>query len=184
MALHRLHSTLVLVAVLAVPAVARGQEPAATFDQLRFVLAPQSDIRILETNGRTVKATFVGFSGESLDVLVDGSRQLISPEDVVRIGQRKDDSLSNGARNGLIAGAAIGLLGGIEITREAGGSAGVFIPVGMAIYGGIGAGIGVGIDALIKAERTVYDARARRTSLSIAPILWRERKGVAVTLGF
>jgi hypothetical protein len=56
--------------------------------------------------------------------------------------------------------------------------------MGMAIYGGIGAGIGVGIDALIKAERTVYDARARRTSLSIAPVVGRERKGVAVRLGF
>jgi hypothetical protein len=52
------------------------------------------------------------------------------------------------------------------------------------VYGGIGAGIGVPIDALMTTQRTVYDARARHASLSIAPVVERERKGVAVRLGF
>jgi len=53
-----------------------------------------------------------------------------------------------------------------------------------AVYGGIGAGIGVAIDAMIRTERTIYDAHARRASVGVAPMVGRTRKGVAVTVGF
>jgi hypothetical protein len=104
MASQRLRSALVLLASLAVPALAHAREVADNFDQLRFVLPPGSDLRIVEADGSTVKGKFVGFSGQALDLVVDGSRHLIAQEDVVRIQQRKDDSLSNGARNGFFAG--------------------------------------------------------------------------------
>ncbi|HEX7137589.1 MAG TPA: hypothetical protein VF219_07075 [Vicinamibacterales bacterium] len=79
-------------------------------------------------------------------------------------------------------GAGFGLLGGAAIVMEGGSP--VFLPIVTVVYGGIGAGIGVAIDALMTTQRTVYDARARQASLSIAPVVERERKGVAVSLGF
>jgi hypothetical protein len=183
MSFRRWAIAVVLLALLGASRSAHAQEAADDFDQLRFVIAPGSTIQVVEASGATVKATFLGARGDSLDLLVRGARQSVARDDVVRIRQRRDDSLANGARNGLIAGAALGLLGGMAIANE-GGSAAVYIPVVTAVYGGIGAGIGVGIDALIKGERTVYEARARHASLSIAPVVDRERKGVAVSLGF
>ena len=82
-----------------------------------------------------------------------------------------------------VGGAAFGLLVGLGL-REYGG--GVYIPLSIAIYGGLGAGIGVGIDALITSDQMIYDARARSSSAGwrIAPVITRERTGIAVSLGF
>jgi len=47
----------------------------------------------------------------------------------------------------------------------------------------IGAGIGVGIDALF-GPKTVYRSNVRASRVSLAPILGRERKGVAASIRF
>jgi hypothetical protein len=182
MASRRWRIAFVLLALYVVPRSARAQEAADDFDQLRLVIAPGSTIQVVEANGATVKATFLRARGDSLDLLVHGARQIVARDDVVRIEQRRDDTLANGARNGFFVGASVGLFGGAAIAAEGGGP--VFIPVLTAVYGGIGAGIGVAIDAMIRTERTVYDAHSRRTSLAVAPVVGRERKGVAVSLGF
>jgi len=179
---HRLQSALVLVGSLAVPGIARGQETAGTFDQLRFVLAPGAEIRVLEADGKSVKGKFDGISGQSLVMTVRGAPVLLDQDAVVRIEERHDDSLANGARNGFYVGAGFGFLGGAAIAREGGGP--VFVPIAMAMYGGIGAGIGVAIDAMIRTPRTVYDLHARHTSVTVAPVVGLTRKGVAVSVGF
>jgi hypothetical protein len=182
MASHRLQSALVLVAALAVPAIARGQETAGSVDQLRFVLAPGSEIRVVEADGKSVKGRFDGISGQSIAMTIQGTHVLLDQDVIIRIDERHDDSLANGARNGFYVGAGFGFLGGAAILMEGGSPA--FLPIVTAFYGGIGAGIGVAIDALIRTERTVYDVHARRASLAVAPVVGRARKGVAVTVGF
>ncbi len=171
-----------VVVVLSAPAAARAQPVAETLDQLRFVLEPGADIRVVGIDGKTVAGTFETISGASLALTVHGARVSLEQDRILCIRQRRDDSLGNGARNGFIVGAALGLLGGLAIHSEGGSAA--FIPATTLMYGGIGAGVGVGIDALIRSERTVYDAHARHASLSIAPVVVRTRKGVAVTVGF
>jgi hypothetical protein len=47
---------------------------AVSFDQLRFVLQPGSDVRVFDTSGRTFKGMFDGFSEGALALVVDGSR--------------------------------------------------------------------------------------------------------------
>lgn len=178
---HRLQ-LLVLVVSLAVPAVARGQDAARTFDQLRFVLAPGSEIRVVEADGTSVKGTFDGVSGQSLAMTIRGAHVLLDQDTVIRIDERHDDSLANGARNGFYVGAGFGLLGSAAILSEGGSPA--FLPILTAFYGGIGAGVGVAIDAMIRTSRTVYDVHARRASLAVAPVVGRTRKGVAVSVGF
>lgn len=182
MASHRLQSALVLVASLAVPAIARAQDAAETFDQLRFVLAPGAEIHVLEADGRSVKGKFDAISGHSLIVTVRGTQVLLDQDTVIRIEECHDDSVANGARNGFYVGAGFGLLGGVAILMEGGSPA--YLPIVTAVYGGIGAGIGVAIDALIRTPRTVYDVHARHASLAVAPVVGRTRKGVAVSVGF
>jgi len=49
----------------------------------------------------------------------------------------------------------------------------------------LGAGIGVGIDALVKGEQLIYSKRAPITpTVRVSPLLGRERQGAFVSLGF
>ncbi len=182
MAWHRLRSALVLIASLAAPAIALGQETAETFDKLRYVLASGSEIRVVEADGKSVKGKFDGISGQSLAMTVHGAHVFVDQDTVIRIEERHDDSLANGARNGFYVGAGFGLLGSAAIVVEGGSPA--FFPIVTAVYGGIGAGIGVAIDAMIRTQRTVFDVHARRTSVAVAPVVGPTRKGVAVAVGF
>jgi hypothetical protein len=56
----------------------------------------------------------------------------------------------------------------------------------VAFYAGIGAGIGVGIDALIPSKQTIF-AGPSQTALKnfrVKPIVSNARKGVAVAFSF
>ena len=181
----RASARIVLSAVISAcaPVGARAQQPAETLEELRFILAPGSDIRVVEADGRTVEGRFDGVSADALALSVRGGRRLVSRDAIVRIQQRCEDSLGNGARTGFLAGAALGLLAGLALDREV-RSGGALIPISMAVYGGIGAGIGVGIDAFVRVPRTVYEASARHASVAIGPIAGRSRKGVALSVAF
>ena len=84
-------------------------------------------------------------------------------------------------RNGALIGLAIG--GGIfgpaigVVTRDWG----VAIAGGL-IYAGIGAGIGVGIDALIEGPRVIYAASRPKTTVNIPPTPARSGRGVVLSL--
>ena len=55
----------------------------------------------------------------------------------------------------------------------------------VAIYAGLGAVVGLGIDALIRGHVVVYTARPRvQNRLVVAPIVARGGKGVRLTLSF
>jgi hypothetical protein len=171
-----------VVCVLTWPGNSYGQEVASTLDQLRVVLAPGSEIHVLTTDGRSIDGTFDRVSGSSLAFSVHGYERILTQDDILRIRQRRDDTLANGARHGFLAGATMGFLVGAALQGEVRSAA--LIPVSMGLYGGIGAGIGVGIDALIRHDRTIYDATASRHTVSVAPVVQSARKGVAVTVGF
>ena len=48
------------------------------------------------------------------------------------------------------------------------------------MMGGIGAAIGTGIDASIQGRQEIY--AKSRTTVSVAPVIGRDRKGVVFTL--
>lgn len=50
--------------------------------------------------------------------------------------------------------------------------------------GAFGAGVGIGIDALIRGRRTVYQAPPGATRLRVAPILARRGGGLRVSASF
>ena len=117
-------------------------------------------------------------------MLVGGNTRTLQESDILTIRQRKDDRLSDGARNGFIGGALFGVLVGVALREYDGG--GALVTTAALIYGGIGAGIGVGIDGMITSDRIIYDARARssRANIRVGPFMTPERKGVALSLGF
>jgi hypothetical protein len=92
---------------------------------------------------------------------------------------RESDSLLNGALIGAGAGAASGLffctlMEPWEFCRQDFSS--------MAKFGAIGAGIGIGIDALIR--RKVYQTASGETEVLAAPIIGRRARGLRLSVRF
>jgi hypothetical protein len=54
----------------------------------------------------------------------------------------------------------------------------------MLRFGALGAGIGIGIDALIRGQRTIYEAPIRSTRVRATPILGRHGQGFQVSVSF
>ena len=184
----RLARTLVaiLVAVLfASPRVAAAQEPVKSFDQLNTRLKPGDTIWVTDAQGREVKGKIVDVAPGVLTLKADGSKTYTSG-DVNLIRQRQHDSLGNGALIGLGVG---GLGVGLACLAAADGRDEGWCLAAALVYGGIGMGIGVGIDALIPGKKLVtYRAPSTPGSsqarLSIAPVITPRAKGVAVSFAF
>ncbi len=142
-------------------------------------------------DGSKITGTFVQVSGDLIEVrprtrFPVPSRQVPFSE-VKMIRQGRSDSLINGALWGLVAGA-----GGALVVVGAYTCSGChwdppWFPLAMAgLYGGIGAGVGIGIDALLRSgERVIYSKPAASTpTVRVTPLLGRERKGVFLSVGF
>jgi hypothetical protein len=171
------------VLFLLAPTSGHAQEVASSFDQLRVLIRPGDRVGVTESGGRELDGVVDRLADSSLTLVVDGSKRTFQEDDVVRIRERTHDKLAAGARNGFIAGAALGVLAGLAVKGEVGSAA--IVPFSAVLYGGLGAGVGAGIGAMIHGHRIIYDSSARRSpSLAIAPAIARERKGVAVLLAF
>jgi hypothetical protein len=101
--------------------------------------------------------------------------------EMLQVRDRRSDSLLNGALIGAGAGIASGLFlcTRTEPWRNCRDDAG---PI--ALFAAIGAGIGIGIDALIQPRVTVFQSKDGSTRLEAAPIVGREAGGARLTLAF
>ena len=122
-----------------------------------------------------------GFTPEPGTIAAAASGELRRVEDqgAVRIERRKNDSLLNGALIGAAAGVGTGIaycmmMEPWEICND---------PGPLSIFGALGAGIGIGIDALIREREVVY-GRENSTQLHVAPMVGRGTKGVRLGLRF
>jgi hypothetical protein len=174
----------VFVVLFAVPRHGTAQEIAGSFDQLRVLVKQGDRIRVTDTSGREVVGTIADLGVSSLALLADGARRDFTEKDISAIRQRRSDSVANGALWGLGIGAALGLFGGVAIASSE-ENAGALIPIVTAVYGGIGAGIGVGVDALISSEQVIYTRRAGTSArIRLGPVLTRNRRAVALSVLF
>lgn len=168
----RIVSVLVLTSSLAY-----AQQLAGTFDQLRVLVKPGDTLTITDGSGHRLRGKLVDLSASSLVLEASGTRRQFQDTEVGTIEKRGSDSLKNGALIGLSIGG--GLFG--SAIAAATGDAGL-AALGAVIYGGIGAGIGVGVDALVEGPRVIYAAAASGPrTFQIAPILSRSRKGVLLS---
>jgi hypothetical protein len=186
MSISRKTAVVLASALIAMPAIAAAQEPVKSFDQLNTRLRPGDTVWITDAQGREVKGKIVDLAPGAVTLKADASRTY-GPADVNLIHERRPDSLKNGALIGLGVGGGLTLglcLAGSE-SEDAGWCA-----LAAGIYGGAGAAIGVGIDALIPGRKIVaYRApgssgAARQARLSIAPVISPRAQGVALSFTF
>ena len=175
---------LAAVSLLLAVALAAAQEPVRDFSQLDTRLRPGDTIWVTDAQGREVKGEIVDLAPDSL-TLKAGPARRFGPADATLIRQRRHDPLWNGALIGFAVGGGLGLgMGNFSGSWDWGDAA-----TGAVIFGGIGAGIGVGFDALIPGKKqVVYRApgpgAASHARLSIAPVVTRRSKGLAVSFAF
>ena len=174
----------VLVGLGALAAPARAQGVAQSFTELRLLIRAGDMVTLTGVKGDDVRGRVESLTATSLVLARDGRLQTWSEADVVSIRQRRGDSLGNGALIGFGVGVGTVLVSALADDSLRQNDYG-FVAVAAGLYGGIGAGIGVGIDALIAREYVIFDRpRSARVDVRIAPMLGRGIRGLGVSIAF
>lgn len=146
---------------------------------LETILSPGMTVWISDSGGREEKIRVVGVSGGVLTAASSGIRRRFRTSDVTQVKVRRSDSLLNGALIGAGAGVAAGLL----LCRATEPWENCRDDIGPLLrFGALGAGIGMGVDALIRGQRTIYPQRTN--GLHAAPVVGRHRAGLQFSLVF
>lgn len=171
--------------IMAMPSWSAAQEPpeppTAVFQDLPLLVNLGDRVTVTDDTGRELQGELIDISPSALSVLVDDMRHDLQEANITRIRQRRPDSLMNGTLIGLLSGALFTVVSAAAVEGEGGP---LVVVAGAAITGGIGAGIGALVDYERVGSRVVYDARNSSRRVTVAPLLARHQKGVAVTLGF
>ncbi len=156
---------------IAGPAAAQPADPV-----LAGALQPGSTVWILTATAPELKVRVVDLTPDSVVVTSGAERETVAFADIVRVRARRSDSLINGMAIG--AGAAIGagltLCRTTESWRNCLTSTWPIIRIGL-----VGAGIGAGIDALIRPRRTVFETGGN-ARFTVAPVFGRQAVGATV----
>ncbi len=171
---------LILFAVSTASAVS-AQTPQGAAPNLESTLIPGKTVWITDPAGREEKTRIVGVSGDIVTTTAGGHLQRRPTADIMRVRVRHADSVINGALIG--AGAAVA--SGLVMCRLTETWENCRDDIGpMLRTGAIGAGIGIGIDALIRGRRTIYEADRGTTRLRATPIIGRRAGGLQISLNF
>ena len=181
----RLAMVAAIAVTIAMPSLSAAQAPSETptaaFHELPLLLSLGDRMTVTDDTGRELQGELIDLSPSALSVLVDDTRYDLQETDIAAVRQRRPDSLKDGALWGFMAGAAI--ISGLMLSSGCS-----FHPTGVlaaiGVYGGLGAGIGAGVDSAHVGSRVVYDTRGSSRRVSVAPLISRDRQGVAVSLGF
>jgi hypothetical protein len=175
---------------LVTAAAASAQDPVASFDALAGRLQLGQVIWVTDPTGREARGRLERLSSDELVLKSDGSRTFAAA-DVLRVRARERDSLKNGALIGLGVGGGMGTVWCIGAALDDSGDidAPVECAEGFTVFPGLGALIGLAIDAVIPGKmRVIYEApssqEARRARLVVAPLVTSRAKGLAVSLVF
>ena len=189
---HAVTSTVLLLAgLLATALPASAQESAASFDTLAERIRVGQLIWVTDTTGREVRGRLERLSSDGLVVRTNGLEVFGAP-DVRRVRARDRDSLKNGTLVGLAIGGGLGTAWCIGAIADDSGEidAGVECAEGFTVFPGLGALVGLTVDAAIPGKvRVVYQVSpprgTARASLTVVPSFSRRRtKGVTVRFEF
>ena len=154
------------------------------FYQRRLAVRLGDIVTVTDTGWRQIKGKIADLSTSSLALIVARNRRDLPESEVAQIVEDHRHT-GAGAAWGLPAGAAVGAIYGASCRSSEWCGAGFFILMEAGLNGGVGAGIGAGVGAGTVTQHVVYQrpgSSARRVTVS--PLATRERKGVALTLGF
>ena len=175
---------LAVINLLLAFALAAAQEPVKSFDQLNTRLKPGDTVWVTDAQGREVKGRIVSVRSDELALDSDAATSF--PAGSVRlVREREDDSVWKGTIIGGAVGAALGLsFGGFSGSWRWSDAA-----AGAVMFGGIFAGVGLAVDALIPGKKIVVyrgpAAPARPSAhFAVAPVVTRRAKGIEVSCVF
>ncbi len=179
-----------MVAVVAIlasalfPLAANAQGTAKTLDELRLLVKVGDTVTITDASAGVATGRIASLSPSAIELNADGRLRTWTEADIAQIQHRRSDSLGNGALWGFGIGAAFAVVAfaaaGDEAVEEEGG----WMVLETGVYGAIGAGIGVGVDALIKKTSIIYARAPGGASARIVPIITGGRRGVALRMAF
>jgi len=158
----------------------------AAFDQLPTALRPGDTVWVADVSGREVKGRLLSLSASSLALQTGGETRDLSAERVANVFVRGPNPLKNGAITGLVVGSGLTIAIGCAVS----GCGFEGFPGTVLVVGGMGAAIGVAIDAAIPGKKTlVYSAPGSATAwparaVSIAPFFDGKRTGVLLAVRF
>jgi hypothetical protein len=171
---------LILFSASTGPAVS-AQTPRGTTVNLETTLMPGMTVWITNSNSREEKTRIVGVSGDTVTATAAGEIRRLRTTEIMRVRVRHADPVINGALIG--AGAAVA--SGLFLCRLSEPWRNCRDDVGpMLRIGAVGAAVGIGIDALIRGRRTIYEAPRGATRLRAAPFIAGRTGGLQVSLSF
>ena len=153
-----------------------AQTPSTPNRSLEMVLTSGMTVWITDSSGREEKTRILEVSGDVVTTAAGEDIRRRRTTDIMRIQSRQSDSVLNGALIGAGAGVAAGLLlctamEPLEVCRNDVGS--------MVKLGALGAGIGIGVDALIRGRKTIYE-RPGVTRVFATPVVGPKAAGLQV----
>ena len=203
----RLAMVVAVAVTIAMPSLSAAQGPSETptaaFHELPLLVSLGDRITVTDDTGRELQGELIDLSPSALSVLVDERDDLqetdsagktwcpngwrcsiaqtrrydLRETEITGITQRHPDSLKNGAAWGFVSGVALASVLGLYLGAPN-------VAAGAIGGGGFGASIGAAVDAAHVGSRVVYDTRGSSRRVSVAPLISRDRTGVAVSLGF
>ena len=158
-------------------------------DAIRQRVKEGQKVRVTDDQGREWQGRIEALAPDNLVLLTkDRQRRDVPYVAILRI-DRPHDTLANGALIGFLSGAVYGLLA-VVAEENADCEPGAFFSCGdptaaayvliPAILGGIGSGIGVGIDALIRRDPALF--RRGDSRVVLAPSLGRGVRGLSLSV--
>jgi hypothetical protein len=139
-------------------------------------------VYVTDNDGITVKATLAAVSSDVIEIVVNGQRRNVAPDQVRRVQwQQRDSPLS-----GVLIGAGIGAIPGIYYLVADPNECAGMCPEEYAFIG-VGALVGGLVDWAVKKKVTVYEGPAASgfgRKLLVAPVVTPNRTAVQVALRF
>ena len=134
-----------------------SQTVATSFGELRLKVKPGDIVYVTDDSGKSdQEARILDLTASLLTVSIGGVRLDLDESSVRRIRQRLPDSRKNGALIGSLVGAAASVAGAKALESPAGSCTGGCVAANVLIGGGLGALVGLGIDALIQGRKEIY----------------------------
>jgi uncharacterized membrane protein len=151
-----------------------------TFGELQGRVLIGETITTVDQAGQKTKGKLLKLTDTTISLQTEQGPQTLTGADLTKVQARRSGPLWNGALIGAAVPTVIIGLAVAEWGCESGCAA------AFAFYGALGAGVGVGIDALVKGNVTVFEGPASNTKakLVLTPMLGRTRKGVLCSIAF
>jgi hypothetical protein len=160
----------------------QGSMTTPSWEQVKARLPVGDVVYVTDTTGATIKGQLAALTDDALQVDIGANVRRVPATEVRRIQWQRPDS----PLTGVLIGAAVGAIPGIYYLAVDPNECNGMCPEEYALIA-IGALAGGVIDHAIKRRVTVYAAGVssdRATSITVGPLVTRERKGVQVAVKF